>query len=45
VLLHGSLDPLLSSDGGSLALWLGRSDPSLDSDLLSLGRSELWSLL
>lgn len=47
VLLHGSLDPLLFSDGGSLSLtlWLGRSDPSLDSDRLSLGRSELSSLL
>lgn len=47
VLLQGSLDPLLSSDGGSLSLslWLGRSDPSLDSERLSLGRSELGSLL
>ena len=47
MLLHGSLDPLLFSDGGSLSLtlWLGRSDPSLDSDRLSLGRSELSSPL
>ena len=41
VLLHGSLDPLLSSDGSSVeSLSLGRSDPSLLSDPLSLGRSE-----
>jgi len=47
VLLQGSLDPLLFSDGGSLTLTLllGRSDPSLDSDRLSLGRSELSSPL
>jgi len=47
VLLQGSLDPLLFSDGGSLSLtlWLGRSEPSLDSDRLSLGRSELSSPL
>ena len=47
MLLQGSLDPLLSSEGGSLSLtlWLGRSDPSLDSDRLSLGRSELSSPL
>ena len=46
VLLQGSLDPLLSSDGASAeSLSLGRSDPSLHSDRLSLGRSELWSLL
>lgn len=40
MLLHGSLDALLFSEGGSLSLtlWLGRSDPSLDSDRLSLGR-------
>ncbi|GAA4446602.1 hypothetical protein [Novipirellula rosea] len=41
VLLHGSLDPLLSSEGSSVeSLSLGRSDPSLLSDALSLGRSE-----
>ena len=47
MLLQGSLDPLLFSDGGSLSLtlWLGRSEPSLDSDRLSLGRSELSSPL
>ena len=47
MLLQGSLDPLLFSDGGSLSLtlWLGRSEPSLDSERLSLGRSELSSPL
>jgi len=45
VLLHGSLDPLLSSDGGSLSLVLVRSEPSLESERLSLGRLELSSLL
>ena len=41
VLLQGSLDPLLSSEGSSVeSLSLGRSNPSLLSDSLSLGRSE-----
>jgi hypothetical protein len=41
VLLHGSLDPLLSSEGSSVeSLSLGRSDPLLLSDALSLGGSE-----
>ncbi len=50
VLLHGSLEPLLSSEGSSSeSLVLGRSEPSLleslslgrsDPSLLSLGRSE-----
>ncbi|QDT10740.1 hypothetical protein K239x_26980 [Planctomycetes bacterium K23_9] len=41
MLLQGSLEPLLSSEGSSVeSLSLGRSEPSLLSDALSLGRSE-----